>query len=49
MGRILRVNLTRRESSEEEFDLEDRRKWIGGTGFGAKILWEEVPSKISCG
>ena len=47
MGRILRVNLTRRESSEEEFDLEDRRKWIGGTGFGAKILWEEVPSKVS--
>ena len=46
-GRILRVDLTRRKSSVEEFRLEDRIKWIGGTGFGAKILWEEVPSKVS--
>ena len=42
MGRILRVNLTRREASEEEFRLPDRIKWIGGTGFSAKILSEEV-------
>jgi aldehyde:ferredoxin oxidoreductase len=47
VGRILRVNLTTRESSEEEFRLEDRIKWIGGTGFGAKILWEEVPRGVS--
>jgi len=33
--------------SEEEFCQEDREKWIGGTGLGAKILWEEVPRGIS--
>lgn len=45
--RILRVDLTRKEMSEEEFSQEDRKKWIGGTGLGAKILWEEVPQGVS--
>jgi aldehyde:ferredoxin oxidoreductase len=46
-GKILRVDLTKRECSEEEFTHEDRVKWIGGTGLGAKILWEEVPRGVS--
>lgn len=45
--RILRVNLTKHELSEEEFDHDNRLKWIGGTGLGAKILWEEVPAGVS--
>lgn len=40
--RVLRVDLTKRELSDEEFKHDDRVKWIGGTGLGAKILWEEV-------
>jgi len=46
-ARILRVNLTKKESCEEEFKFEDRIKWIGGTGLGAKILWEEVPRGVA--
>jgi len=45
--RILRVNLTKKEISEDRFKQEDREKWIGGTGLGAKILWEEVREGIS--
>jgi len=45
--RILRANLTKNEFSEEEFNEKDRIKWIGGTGLGAKILWEEVPRGVS--
>ena len=37
-GKIFRVDLTKRECSKEEFRHEDRVKWIGGTGLGAKIL-----------
>ncbi len=46
-GKILRVDLTKRLFSEEEFKSEDQLKWIGGTGLGAKILWEEVPGEVS--
>lgn len=47
IGKILRVNLTRGNISEEEYSKRDREKWIGGTGLGAKILWEEVPKEVS--
>lgn len=42
-GQILRVDLSSGKTWTEPFEAEDRRKWIGGTGLGAKILWEEVP------
>jgi len=45
--KILRVNLTSGNISKERFSKEDREKWIGGTGLGAKILWEEVPREVS--
>ena len=45
-GNILRVDLSSDLISKEEFKEEDRRKWIGGAGLGAKILWEEVPSHV---
>ncbi|MFQ5915474.1 MAG: aldehyde ferredoxin oxidoreductase family protein [Nitrospinota bacterium] len=41
-GRILRVDLSSGKTWADPFDAKDRRKWIGGTGLGAKILWEEV-------
>jgi aldehyde:ferredoxin oxidoreductase len=46
-GNILRVDLSSDLISKEEFKEEDRRKWIGGAGLGAKILWEEVPSHVN--
>ena len=46
-GNILRVELSSGLISKEEFSEADRRKWIGGAGLGAKILWEEVPSEVN--
>ncbi len=42
-GKILRVDLTNEQITEEKLDEEAARKYIGGTGIGAKYLYEEVP------
>lgn len=42
MGKILRINLTTREIWEQEFDNEFCEKFLGGDGFAAKILYDEV-------
>jgi aldehyde:ferredoxin oxidoreductase len=41
-GKILRINLTRQKTAIQEFDSEFALKWLGGRGFAAKILWDEV-------
>jgi len=46
MGRILRVDLGREQISEESLDNKTLRKHIGGTGLGAKYLYEEVPPGV---
>ena len=38
-GKILRVDLTRRTTSVEDWD----RSWIGGKGFGQWALFDEEP------
>ncbi|GAG27684.1 unnamed protein product, partial [marine sediment metagenome] len=45
-GRILRVDLGREQISEESLDNETLRKYVGGTGLGAKYLYEEVPPGV---
>jgi len=42
MGKILRVNLTDGKVSKEWLDESIARKFIGGRGLGAKILFDEV-------
>jgi aldehyde:ferredoxin oxidoreductase len=42
LGKILRVNLSDGRISKEEISEEMRRKFLGGRGFAAKILWDEV-------
>ena len=41
-GKILRVDLTNERITEEVLDEATLRKWVGGVGFGAKYLYEEV-------
>jgi len=41
-GSILRVNLSDRKISKEEISEEMKRKFLGGRGFAAKIIWDEV-------
>jgi aldehyde:ferredoxin oxidoreductase len=45
-GKFLRVNLTDEELTEEVFDEGTLRKFLGGTGIGSKILYDEVPPEI---
>ena len=45
-GKILRVDLTTEQMSEEVLDEATLRKWVGGVGFGAKYLYEEVPPSV---
>ena len=44
VGRILRVNLSKHEVHAEDLDNFTAEKWIGGVGFGAKYLYDEVPA-----
>ncbi len=45
-GRILRVDLTSEKLSDEVLDQGALRKWVGGVGFGAKFLYDEVPPGV---
>jgi len=45
-GKLLRVDLTNEKITEETFDEETARKYFGGTGLGAKILFEEIPAEV---
>lgn len=45
-GKILRVDLTNESISEEVLDEAELRKWVGGVGFGAKYLYDEVPPGV---
>ncbi|MFC1861704.1 aldehyde ferredoxin oxidoreductase family protein [Chloroflexota bacterium] len=45
-GKLLRVDLTEERLTEESLDEVVLRKYVGGTGFGLKILYEEVPPHV---
>ncbi len=45
-GKLVRVNLTTREIRREEIGEEVFKKFLGGRGLAAKILYEELPVKI---
>jgi len=41
-GKILRINLTKRKPTTQQFDSKFALTWLGGRGFAAKILWDEL-------
>jgi len=45
-GKLLRVDLTSEQITDEKLDEETARKYIGGTGIGAKYLYDEVPAGV---
>ncbi len=45
-GKILRVDLTNERISEEVLSEAELRKWVGGSGIGAKYLYDEVPPGV---
>ncbi len=42
MGKVLRVNLSTGKSVIEDLDYEAAKKFVGGAGLAAKILYDEV-------
>ena len=47
-GKLLRVDLTGGQLTEERLEATVLRKYVGGAGLGAKYLYEEVPPDIDC-
>ncbi len=45
-GKFLRVDLTNHQVKEYNFDETTLRKFIGGTGIGIKVLYDEVPPGV---
>jgi aldehyde:ferredoxin oxidoreductase len=45
-GKLLRVDLTSERITDEILDEETARKYLGGTGIGAKYLYDEVPASV---
>ncbi|MBF8267040.1 MAG: aldehyde:ferredoxin oxidoreductase [Dehalococcoidia bacterium] len=46
-GKFLRVDLTREKLTDEVFDEATLRAYVGGTGIGAKVLYDEVPPGVA--
>jgi aldehyde:ferredoxin oxidoreductase len=46
-GKLLRVDLSNEKITDEKLDEETARKYLGGTGLGAKYLFDEVPSGVA--
>ncbi|MFB3889265.1 MAG: aldehyde ferredoxin oxidoreductase family protein [Candidatus Bathyarchaeia archaeon] len=42
-GYILNVNLTKKKAAPQPYDLDFAKKFLGGRGFAAKILWDTLP------
>jgi len=45
-GRLLRVDLTEGKVSVEKIKPEILEKFLGGVGYGAKLLYDEIPAGI---
>jgi len=46
MGKVVRINLASKTITEEKVYNKVLRDFIGGTGIGAKILYDQVSSKV---
>ena len=46
MGKILRINLSNKDISQEEISAEDELNFIGGIGLSTAIFTREVPSDV---
>ena len=46
VGKALRVDLSTGKVSVEELESSFIEKWVGGVGFGAKYLYDEVPPGV---
>ena len=45
-GKLLRISLDKKKSKEENLNFNDLRKYIGGVGYGGKLLYDELNKGI---
>lgn len=45
-GTIMGLDLTKRKIISEFYDEAVLRKYVGGTGLGIKIIYDEVPPEV---
>jgi len=45
-GRILRINLSKKEVKTQRVNESFMKKYIGGRGWGARIVWDEIPKNV---
>jgi len=45
-GKLLRVNLSKNKGAIQEYDAEFAKGFLGGRGFAAKILWDELKAGV---
>lgn len=45
-GKVLRINLTKKKIQKKELDPNLAKEWVGGRGFIAKILYDELPKGV---
>jgi aldehyde:ferredoxin oxidoreductase len=45
-GKILRVDLSKMKVAVQDYDANFARKYVGGRGFAARILWDELKPGI---
>ena len=45
-GKLLRIDLSAGKVSVEEMEPGILRKFLGGVGYGAKLLYDEMPAGI---
>lgn len=47
-GKILKIDLTTGRMTEEQPEETILRKYVGGTGLGARYLYDEIPPGVDC-
>jgi len=47
VGKILRVDLSSGKTISEDLDQDFAAQWVGGVGFGARYLYQEVPAGVA--
>jgi aldehyde:ferredoxin oxidoreductase len=48
-GTILEIDLGSGKIDRRPLDIDFARQWLGGEGFGAKVLWDEVGPEVKDG
>jgi aldehyde:ferredoxin oxidoreductase len=46
MGKLLEVDLSSNKTKAVETDLDIAKNFIGGKGYGAKLIWDRVPENV---